>query len=95
MKDYVSASTVSFVNDTPLMDINYLEESSGGPKLSLAILPKSEKIVLFQMDSRLHMDNMENVLNLAVKGCKDIYTLQKRTIMEKAEQAAQYISISQ
>ena len=34
MKDYVSASTVSFVNDTPLMDINYLEESSGGPKLS-------------------------------------------------------------
>ena len=95
MKDYVSATTVSFVNDTPLMDINYLEESSGGPQLSLAILPKSEKVVLFQMDSRLHMDNMEKVLNLAVKGCKDIYTLLKRTIHERAEEASQLINLSQ
>jgi exosome complex component RRP41 len=95
MKDYVSASTVSFINDTPLMDINYLEESSGGPQLSLAILPKSEKIVLFQMDSRLHMDNMDKVLKLAVKGCKDVYTLLRRTIHEKAEEASQSVSLTQ
>ncbi|XP_031570086.1 exosome complex component RRP41-like [Actinia tenebrosa] len=94
MKDYVSASTVSFVNDTPLMDINYLEESSGGPQLSLAILPKSEKVVLFQMDSRLHMDNMEKVLKLAVKGCKDVYTLLRRTIHEKAEEDSQSVSLT-
>ncbi|EDO26065.1 predicted protein, partial [Nematostella vectensis] len=92
LKDYVSACTVSFVNDTPLMDINYLEESTGGPQLTLAILPKSDKIVLFQMDSRLHMDNMDKVLALAMKGCKDIYVLLHRTILEDAEGAAVLVS---
>ena len=40
------------------------------------------------------MDNMEKVLNLAVKGCKDIYTLLRRTITEKAEEASQFVSLT-
>ena len=88
MKDYVSACTVSYINDTPLMDINYLEEGSGGPEMSVAVMPKSEKIVLFQMESRLHVDNMEKVMNLAVKGCKDVYMLLKRTVDNYSVEAA-------
>ena len=30
-------------------DLNYLEETSGGPNLTLATLPKSNKIVLVQV----------------------------------------------
>ena len=70
------------------MDINYLEEGFGGPQMSVAILPKSEKIVLFQMDSRLHVDNTEKVLSLAVKGCKDVYTLLKQTVQSYSVEAA-------
>lgn len=86
MKDYVSACTVSFVNDKPLMDINYLEESFGGPQLSLAVLPKSGNIVMFQMDSRLHVDNLEKVLDLAKKGCTDIHALQRQTVHEFSQE---------
>ena len=92
MKDYVSACTVSYVSDTPLMDINYLEESCGGPQLSLAILPKSEKIVMFQMDSRLHMDNLEKVLNLAKQGCRDIYALLRQTVHEYSKECLSSLS---
>lgn len=94
LKDYVSACTVSFVSDNPIVDINYLEETSGGPQLSLAILPKSEKIVLFQMDSRLHVDNVEKVLKLAIKGCKDVYTLLRQTIHDNALQSVSSVADS-
>lgn len=86
MKDYVSACTVSFVNDQPLMDVNYLEESFGGPQLSLAVLPKSGNIVMFQMDSRLHIDNLEKVLELAKKGCSDIHVLLRQTVRDYSQE---------
>lgn len=86
MKDYVSACTVSFVNDQPLMDVNYLEESFGGPQLSLAVLPKSGNIVMFQMDSRLHIDNLEKVLELAKKGCSDIHVLLRQTVRDYSKE---------
>ena len=87
LKDYVSSCTVSYFSENPIVDISYLEETSGGPQLNLAILPKSEKIVLFQMDSRLHVDNVEKVLQLAVQGCKDVYTLLRQTIHDHAIQS--------
>lgn len=94
MKDYVSACTVSFISDKPLMDINYLEESFGGPQLSLAVLPKSSKIVMFQMDSRLHVDNLEKVLDLAKKGCTDIHTLLRQTVHDYSQECVAFTSIN-
>ena len=32
------------------IDLNYLEETAGGPNLTLALLPKSNKIVLVQVN---------------------------------------------
>ena len=92
MKDYVSACTVSFINGQPLMDINYLEESFGGPQLSLAVLPKSGNIVMFQMDSRLHVDNLEKVLDLAKKGCADIHVLLRQTVHDYSQEGLASLS---
>lgn len=84
MKDYVCSCAVSFMNDSALLDINYLEESSSAPQLTLAILPKSEKIVLLRLDSKLHADNLEKILDLAKKGCKDVYALLRRHVHDFA-----------
>ncbi len=75
MRDYVCACSAGFISDTPLVDISYLEESLGGPEMILAVLPKSEQIALFQSNSRLHVDNLSQVLDMAMKGCKDVYTV--------------------
>ena len=77
---------MSFINDKPLMDINYLEESFGGPQLSLAVLPKSGNIVMFQMDSRLYVDNLEKVLELVKKGCSDIHVLLRQTVHDYSQE---------
>lgn len=87
MKDFVCACSASYIEDTPLLDLNYLEERAGGPDLTVATLPKSGKIVLLQMDSRLHADNLEKVLDVAVKGCGRVHTILDRVVKENLEKS--------
>jgi exosome complex component RRP41 len=44
MSDYLVACSAGFANNTPLLDLNYIEESGESPILTIAMLPKSEKI---------------------------------------------------
>lgn len=80
MKDYVCASSSSFLNDTTLADINYLEESSGGPEIIVATLPKSDEMVFIEMNGRLHEDHLSKVIDTAVKGCKDVHDILDRAV---------------
>ncbi len=59
----------------PSIDLNYLEDSAGGPDLPLALLPQTETITMLQMDSKLPVDMFENVLRMAVEGCKAIHQI--------------------
>jgi len=38
-----------------LLDLNFQEDSAGGPDCSLALHPNSDRLVLLQMDSRCGM----------------------------------------
>lgn len=73
IKDYVIACTASLVADTPLVDISSLESTTGGPELTVAVLPKSGEIVLTEMSQRFHMDHLEKVMEVALEGCRDVY----------------------
>lgn len=86
MKDYVCACSASYLRDSPIVDINYLEESSGSPEITVAVLPKSEQIVFLEMNGRLHEDNLSKVVDMAVKGCKDVYGVLDRTVREHVSQ---------
>ncbi|KAJ8303524.1 hypothetical protein KUTeg_019920 [Tegillarca granosa] len=88
LKDYVCACSASFVNDSPIVDINYLEESSGKPEIIVATLPKSEQIVFLEMNSRLHEDNLSKVVDTAVKGCKDVYQILDTAVRDHVSQVA-------
>ncbi|CAH1778859.1 unnamed protein product [Owenia fusiformis] len=88
MKDYVCACSASYLDDTPMVDINYLEESSGGTELIVSILPKSEQIVFLSSNSRLHEDCLNKVLDMAIKGCKDVYLCLDETVREHMTQVS-------
>ncbi|RZC22497.1 Exosome complex component RRP41-like isoform E [Glycine soja] len=47
-------------------------DSAGGADVTLGILPKLDKVTLLQMDSKLPIDILENVMQLAIEGCKAI-----------------------
>jgi len=73
MKDFVCACAAGYIESTPILDLNYMEDSAGGPDLPLALLPQSGKITMVQMDSKLPIEMFEKVVKLAVDGCKAIY----------------------
>ncbi len=88
MKDYVCACSASYIDDTPVVDINYLEESSGNPELIVSTLPKSEHMVFLEMNGRLHEDNLSKVLETATKGCKDIYNILDKIVRDHVTEMA-------
>jgi len=80
MRDFVCACTSSYVQDNFMADINYMEESSGAARLTLAIVPRSQKIVLFQADSKLHIDNLETLLKTGKQACLDVFSVLQQAI---------------
>ncbi|KAJ3112538.1 Exosome complex component RRP41 [Physocladia obscura] len=73
MLDFVVASSAGFANGTTILDVNYTEESMDVPTLSLAMMPRSGKVVLLNLESRLHLNEFEGVLRLAKEGCTRMY----------------------
>ncbi|XP_060681660.1 exosome complex component RRP41 [Hemiscyllium ocellatum] len=86
MRDYVCACSTGFVEDTPLVDLSYIEESAGGPQVALALLPKSQQIALLEMNSRLHEDHLEKVVDAAAKACGDVYAVLDRVVREHVQE---------
>lgn len=56
MTDYVSACSIGIGKDETMIDLNYTEESTECPCLTIAMAPKSGKLTLCNLECRLHMD---------------------------------------
>lgn len=88
MKDFVAACTCAFVKDNFLTDINFLEESSGAAKLTLAMMPTRNKVILFQMESRMHLDHLEELIKTGKKACIDICAVLQQAIETDSQRQA-------
>jgi len=72
IRDGVVSCTASLVRATPLVDVSHVEQSGGSPELVVSILPHSGEIVYMSLTQRFHLDHLQQVLDTAVKGCKDV-----------------------
>lgn len=88
LRDYVCASSAGFVEDSPLADLNYIEEAAGGPQLALALLPKADQIALLEMNGRLHEDHLERLTEAASKACRDVHAVLDRVVREHLREGA-------
>ncbi|CAK7348772.1 unnamed protein product [Dovyalis caffra] len=48
VRDLVTACSDGYLNSTPLLDLNYVEDSAGDPDVTVGILPKLDKVTLLQ-----------------------------------------------
>ncbi|RKO87572.1 ribosomal protein S5 domain 2-type protein [Blyttiomyces helicus] len=88
MVDYVAACSAGFVNETAILDLNYIEESAEVPTLTVALLPKTGKVTMLGLESRLHLDKFEQVINLASDGCTQMYEVLDETIRKATRELA-------
>lgn len=88
MRDIVASCASGYLNNTPLLDLNYLEDSGGGPDVTIALLPKIDKITLLQMDAKLPLEMFERVFELGNKGCAAVASYMRDVLLENTKELA-------
>jgi exosome complex component RRP41 len=87
MKDLVSAVSVGRVEDKLVVDLDNVEEHYENERevadIPVAIMPRTGKITLLQMDGICSKEQLTKAMELAQEACKKIYEVQKKALTEK------------
>jgi len=83
MRDLVSACAAGKVADKIVLDVNDEEDKEGQADMPVAYMPNLSKITLMQLDGILTPDEYKKCLETAIGGCKQVYEIQKKALMEK------------
>ena len=70
LNSFLCACSAGLVDSTPLVDLNYVESTSGSPELIVAAQPETDEIVTSQLESKIPLEHLDSVLQLALAGCK-------------------------
>ncbi|CAO3619800.1 unnamed protein product [Cunninghamella blakesleeana] len=86
MTDFICACSAGCIdNKVSILDLNNIEENSDTPELTLAILPRSGKVNLIELESRLHIEHLESVTELAKEGCLQIHEILSEVVRNNME----------
>ena len=83
MRDIVSACAAGKVADKIVLDVNDEEDKEGQADMPVAYMPNLGKITLMQLDGILTPTEYKKCLETAIGGCKQVYEIQKKALMEK------------
>jgi exosome complex component RRP41 len=82
MLDFVCAITGGVDSTSPMLDLTTLEEN-GIPHVTVATMPKTGKVALVTMETRLHVDRFEEIFRLAGEAGKVLHREMKAAVMER------------
>jgi len=83
MRDLVSACAAGKINNKIALDINDVEDKEGSADMPVAYLPNLDQITLLQLDGILNKSQFTECLEKALQGCKMVYEIQRKALMEK------------
>ena len=69
----------------PVVDMSHREQGAGGAYLPVAILPRTEEVVLAQMDSKLPLMALEPVLATAISGCHQVHSVLREALLHRCD----------
>lgn len=83
MRDMVSACAAGKVADRIVLDVNNEEDQEGQADMPVAIMPNIGKVTLMQLDGILTPEEYKTCLQTAIGGCRTVYEVQRRALVEK------------
>ena len=83
MRDIVAACAAGKVADKIVLDVNDEEDKEGQADMPVAYMPNLGKITLMQLDGILTPNEYKKCLETAIGGCKQVYEIQRKALMEK------------
>jgi exosome complex component RRP41 len=83
IRDLVVGVSVGKVDGTLVLDLNAEEDQYGEADMPVAMTGRDKRITLLQMDGHMTREEFKKALQLALKGCQQLYELQKEALREK------------
>jgi exosome complex component RRP41 len=83
IRDLVAGVSVGKVDGTLVLDLNAEEDQYGEADMPVAMTGRDKRITLLQMDGHMTREEFRQALQLAMKGCQQLYELQKEALREK------------
>lgn len=82
VSDYVAAISVGIVDGEPALDLNYEEDSSAGVDMNIVMTGRGKLIEVQGTAEKepFSVKDMDNLISLAKKGMKKIFTEQKKIL---------------
>jgi exosome complex component RRP41 len=88
MRDMVAAVGVGKAGGHIILDLDKEEEDAPDAiDIPLAILPRTEEIVLLQMDGLMTREEWDKAVELGLKGCRQVYEMQREALRKKFAEA--------
>jgi exosome complex component RRP41 len=88
MRSMISSCAAGKVADTIILDPMKEEDNFGQADLPIAMTPNGD-LTLMQMDGGLTPDEFHRAVEMAMKGARDIYELQRQALVKKYSQMAE------
>ncbi|KAI5121236.1 hypothetical protein M0805_007243 [Coniferiporia weirii] len=82
--DYVCAVSAGVHATYPLLDLSTLEENDI-PHLTAAVMPRTDKVTLVTLETRLHADRFQEIFKLACEAGKVVHKEMRRAVMARTE----------
>jgi exosome complex component RRP41 len=83
MRDLVVACAAGKVDNTVVVDLFDIEDKLGAADVPVAFMPSLNAVTLLQMDGELSPVEFEKAVNMAMDGCRKIYTIQQEALKTK------------
>ena len=83
MRDLVASCAAGKIADTMVLDLGKEEDNSGQADIPVGYVPRTNEIVLLQMDGDLTVDQFTTGVNMAIKACKSIYEVQRDALKRR------------
>jgi len=91
MKEMVSCVGVGKIDKTLVVDLDKYEDSDfkdgeGSTDIPMCILSRSKKISLLQLDGKISIDELKEVLKMGKKACEEILKIQVKALKNIGEE---------
>jgi len=83
MRDIISAVAVGKIDGTIVLDLAKEEDQWGTTDMPVALMPRKKMITLLQMDGHFTEEEFKQALDMAFKGCEQIYEVQRQALRKK------------
>ncbi len=92
MRDMVSAVAGGVIEGTPVLDLNYIEDSAEGADLPMAFTHRDKDVLLLQMEGDITIDQFKKVFEMCKRAADTVYELQRKALEEKYTQPPEEIA---